>query len=121
LSRQETSEERVKVEEESGGGWSIADFDRFVGLPWEPYPGARGRLELRSKVRLPAGEAELTDIVKGKSALARRRFRVREGFGDGWAHGGMPGMQSSKQRCDSDEPFGGSQKKGCRRIQECSR
>ncbi len=25
---------------ENGGRWSIADFDKFVGMPWGPYPGA---------------------------------------------------------------------------------
>ena len=39
---------------ENGGRWSTADFDKFVGVPGEPYPGAKGGFELRSKVRLPA-------------------------------------------------------------------
>ena len=26
---------------EIGGRWSVADFDKFVGVPWEPYPGAK--------------------------------------------------------------------------------
>ena len=31
---------------ENGGRWSVADFDKFVGVPWEPYPGANGGFEL---------------------------------------------------------------------------
>ncbi len=34
---------------ENGGMWSIADFDQFVCVPWEPYPGAKCGFELRSK------------------------------------------------------------------------
>jgi hypothetical protein len=31
---------------ENGGRWSVAEFDKFVGFPWEPYPGAKGGFEL---------------------------------------------------------------------------
>ncbi len=34
---------------ESAGRWSVADFGKFVGVTWEPYPGAQGGFELRSK------------------------------------------------------------------------
>ena len=60
---------------ERGGRWSVTDFDKFVGVPWGPYPGAKGGFELRSKVRLPAERAEFTEIV---SDVTRRRFRVRK-------------------------------------------
>ena len=63
---------------ENGGRWSVVDFDKFVGVPWEPYPGATGGFELRSKVRLPADRAEFTETVKGKSDYTRRRFRIRK-------------------------------------------
>ncbi len=53
---------------ESGGRWSDADFDKFVGAPREPYPGANKRFELRSKVRLPVDQADFAEIVKGKVA-----------------------------------------------------
>ena len=63
---------------ENVGRWSVIDFDMFVGVPWEPYPGAKGGFELRSKVRLPAERAEFTETVKGKSDYTRRRFRIRK-------------------------------------------
>ncbi len=42
-----TSEGVVKARDfrrktESGGRWIVADFDKFVGVPWGPYPGAKG-------------------------------------------------------------------------------
>ena len=78
-----TSEGVVKARDfrrkaENGGRWSVADFDKFVGVPWEPYPGAKGGFELRSKVRLPAEQADVTETVKGKSHFTRRRFRIRK-------------------------------------------
>ncbi len=45
---------------DNGGTWSITDFDEFVGVPWEPYPGAKGGFELRSKVRLSVERSEVT-------------------------------------------------------------
>ena len=48
---------------EKRGRWSVVDFDKFVGVPWEPYPGAKGGFELRSKVRLPAERAEFSETV----------------------------------------------------------
>jgi hypothetical protein len=62
---------------ENGGRWSVVHFDKFVGVPWEPYPGAKGGFELRSTVRLPAEGAEFTETVKGKSDYTRRSFRMR--------------------------------------------
>ncbi len=38
---------------DNGGKWSAVDFDKLAGAPWGPYLGAKGGLELRSKVRLP--------------------------------------------------------------------
>ncbi len=49
-----------------------------MGVPWEPYPGAKRGFELRSKVRLPVERAEFTETVKGKSDFTRRRFRIRK-------------------------------------------
>ena len=63
---------------ENGGRWSVAEFDKFVGVPWEPYPGAKGGFELRSKVRLPTEHAEFTEIVRGKNECTRRRFRIKK-------------------------------------------
>ncbi len=52
---------------ESGGRLSKEDFDKFRGVPWEPYPGSGGACEIRSIVRLPIDPAEVTEIVKGRS------------------------------------------------------
>ena len=27
---------------ENGGRWSAEEFDKFVGVPWGPRPGAKG-------------------------------------------------------------------------------
>ncbi len=62
MSKQETSE-RQKT-----------DLAKFVGMPWEPCPEAKGGFELRSKVRLPADQEDFTEIVKGKGGFKRRRF-----------------------------------------------
>ncbi len=56
----------VRRKPETGGRWSAQDFDKFVGVPWGPRPGAKGGFELRAKVRLPVDPAELTETVKGK-------------------------------------------------------
>ena len=56
----------------------MTEFDKFVGVPWEPYPGAKGGFELRSKVRLPTEYAEFTETVTGKSDFVRRRFRIKQ-------------------------------------------
>ncbi len=63
---------------ENGGRWITVDFDKFVRVPWEPYPGAKGGFEMRSKVRLPVERAEFSETVKGKSDYTRRRFRIRK-------------------------------------------
>ncbi len=43
----------------------------------EPYTGAKGGFELRSKVLLPVEHAEFAERVKGKSEFTRRRFRIQ--------------------------------------------
>ncbi len=30
-----------RIKAEKGGRWSITSFDKFVGVPWEPHPGAK--------------------------------------------------------------------------------
>jgi hypothetical protein len=47
-------------------------------VPWEPYPGAGGGYEIKSKVRLPTESGELTKIVKGKGAFVPRRLRIKK-------------------------------------------
>jgi hypothetical protein len=63
---------------ENGGRWRVEDFDKFVAVPWEPYPGAKGGYELRPKVRLPADPSEITGAVKGRDEFARRRFIIKK-------------------------------------------
>ncbi len=55
-----------KRKPENGGRWSKDDFDKFVGAPWEPDPGAEGGCELRSKVRLATEPVEFTGLVNGQ-------------------------------------------------------
>ncbi len=54
-------------EPEKGGRWSKEDVDKFIGVPWKPYPGAGAGYEVRSKVRLPTDPAEFTEIVKSRA------------------------------------------------------
>ena len=49
-----------------GGRWGSGDVAKFVGAPLEPYPGAKGGFELKSKARLPAEPEEFTRTAKGK-------------------------------------------------------
>jgi hypothetical protein len=98
---------------ESGGKWSVTDFDKFVGVPWEPHSGAKGGFELRAKVRLPAEGAWITETVKGKSDFTRRGFRIqREDLEKFGYTAGCPGRRAVS-RHDSSEPFGGAQKEIC--------
>ncbi len=63
---------------ENGGRWGKDMFDELKGAPWEPYPGAKGSVELQSKVRLPTEQGELTRPVRGTAEeCAPRRFRIR--------------------------------------------
>ncbi len=63
--------------QENGGRWNREDLDNLRGAPWEPYAGAGGGFEVRSKVRLPADPAKLTETARGKSEFTRRTFRIR--------------------------------------------
>ena len=63
---------------ENGGRWSRADFDKFIGVPWELYPGIKGSTEMRSKVRLPQEPAEVTRPIRGKDEYVPRRFRIQK-------------------------------------------
>ncbi len=56
----------------------MEDFDKFVGVRWEPYAGTKGGFELRSKVRLPVDPAELTETAKGKIEFTRRRLKIKK-------------------------------------------
>ena len=63
---------------EHGGRWNAQDFDKFVGVHWEPYPGMKGGFELKSKVRLPADSEEFTKTAKGDDDCVPRRLRIRK-------------------------------------------
>ena len=63
---------------ENGARWSTEDFDKFVGTPWEPYPGAGGGFEIKSKVRLPTETERIMETIKGKEDYAPRRLRIKK-------------------------------------------
>ena len=84
---------------ENGGRWSVTEFDKFVGVPWEPYPGAKGGFELRSKVRLPTEHAEFTETVTGKNEFVRRRFRIKRDNLEKFGYTtGCPGCRAEGRR-----------------------
>ena len=83
---------------ENGGRWRPEDFGQNVGAPWEPHPGAKGGFELRSKVRLPAESGEFTKTVKGKGAVAPRRFRIRKDDLEKFGYAtGCPGRRAANR------------------------
>ncbi len=85
----------VRRKPENGGRWNREDFDTFRGVPWEPYPGAGGGCDVRSKVRLPVDPAVFTEIVKGRNEFTRRRFIVRkEDWETFWHTTGCPGCNA---------------------------
>jgi hypothetical protein len=61
-----------------GGRWSARGLDKFVGVPWEPHPGAKGGSKLQSRVRLSVDPAEFTETVKCKGEHTKRRFRFEK-------------------------------------------
>ncbi len=52
-------------------------IDGFKGAPWEPYPGAGGGYEIKSKVRLPTEPSELTKIVRVREDFVPRRLQIK--------------------------------------------
>ncbi len=63
---------------ENGRRWSVDDFEKIRGVPWEPHPEEKGGSELRSKVRLPAPPAEQTETRKGKSKFTMRTLGIKK-------------------------------------------
>ena len=61
---------------EEGGRRSNDGVDGFNGVPWEPYPGAGGGFEIKSKVRLPADNERITVKIEGAGEYAPRRVRT---------------------------------------------
>ena len=62
---------------ENGGSWSNEAIDAFKGVPWEPYPGARGGYEIKSKVRMPILQEPITEGVRApQEGVTRRRLRI---------------------------------------------
>jgi len=83
---------------ENGGRWNKDDFNKFVGVPWELYPGIKGSVEIRSKVRLPQEPAEVARPVAGRDEYVPRRFRIQKG--DLQAYGyttGCPGCRAANR------------------------
>ena len=92
---------------ENGGRWSVTEFDKFVGVPWEPYPGAKGGFELRSKVRAFAdGARGVHGDGDGQERLRKEKVSNQERrLGEVWVHDRMPRMPSSEQGNDGSKPF----------------
>ena len=66
-----------------------------MGVRWEPYPGAKGGYELRSKVRLRVDPSEITGAVRGKEDFARRRFRIKKDDLESYGYtAGCPGCRA---------------------------
>ncbi len=59
-----------------GGRWSNDGVDGFNGVPGEPYPGAAGGFEMKSRVRLPISNEKIIKIFEGKAEYAPRRMRI---------------------------------------------
>ncbi len=57
-------------------------IDGFKGVPWEPYPGGGGGYEIKSKVRLPIQQGELTKIVEAREDFVPRRLRMKKEYLD---------------------------------------
>ena len=119
-----TNERVVKARDfrrkaEKGGRWSVVDFDKFVGVPWEPYPGAKGGFELRVKSATTSRTSRVHGDRERQERLHEEKVpNTQRGFEEVRVHGRVPRMQSSKQRNDCSEPFGGVQKKACGRVGE---
>ena len=63
---------------ENGGRWGNDGIDGCKGVPWEPYLGAGGGYEIKSKVRLPTESGELTKIVEGEANFVPRTLRIKK-------------------------------------------
>jgi hypothetical protein len=63
----------------NGGRWNVEDFNSFVGVPWDPYPGAGGGYEIKSKVRLPINPDEFAKTVRGQDDYVPKRIRIKKG------------------------------------------
>ena len=100
---------------ENGGRWSKVDFDKFVGVPWELYPGVKGSTEMQCRVRLPRDPTEISRPVKGKDEYVPRRFRIQKS--DLEKHGytaGCPGCRAANRGLQAT-----AHSEGCRaRIQK---
>ena len=107
---------------EEGGRWSSDGTDEFNAVPWEPYPGAGGGFEIKSKVRLPADDERITINTKGKDEHAPRSVRITkkdlEKFGLQWfaqegesgTHGG--GVHGGAQEEDHGRVGEGRRREG---------
>ena len=82
----------------NGGRWSEESFNKFVGVPWEPYPGAGGGTEIKSKVRLPTEQGEFTRPVRGKEEYIPRRLRIRKADLEKYGYTvGCPGCRAANR------------------------
>jgi hypothetical protein len=61
---------------EEGGRWSNDGIDGLNGVPWEPYTGAGGGVEIEPKVRLPLEDGRMSVNTEGKDEYEPRRMRI---------------------------------------------
>ncbi len=94
-------------------------FDEFVGLPWKPYPGVKGRAKLRSKVMLPIEPGELTRPVGGKDGYVPRRVRVTWRSADTAANRcptAVMHTEESRKRIEGESEKAGGERLACKQA-----
>jgi hypothetical protein len=99
----------------NGGRWNREFVDKIVGVPWEVYPGVKGSVEIRSRVRFPQEPGEVPRPIRGRDEYIPRRFRIQKGdlqkFG---FTAGCPGCRAANRGL----PATGHSEECRRRIQE---
>ena len=92
---------------ENGGRWSVAEFDKFVGVPWEPYPGAKRGFELSKGASADRARGAHGDR-EGQDRIHEEEVPNQEGrLGEVRVHDRMSRVPSSEQRDDGSKPHGG--------------
>ena len=90
-----------------------------MGVPWEPYPGAKGGFELGVKSATTSRTSRVHGDRERQERLHEEKVpNTQRGYGEVRVQGRVPRMQSSEQRNDCNEPFVGVQKKACGRVGE---
>ncbi len=73
-------------------------MDKFKVATWQPYPGAKGGVELKPKVRPPGDPVEFTKIVRDKDDYTPRRLMIRtDDLGKFGYTAGCPGRRAANR------------------------